>query len=197
MGRPREHDEHTGLALLAAAERIVQTGGLDSLSLREVAAEAGTSTRAVYSLFGSKDGLVAALGARAFELLHEGLDALPVTDDARRDVIEAALMFRRFALEHPSLFAIGIQRTLAEPSLWQRFRPTADDAFTALVQRFERLAAAELLGARTARAAALQFHALCEGLTALELRGMLGRADGERLWREGVGALVAGYALAA
>src|SRR5690348_11486046 len=103
MGRPREHDEHTGLALLAAAERIVQTGGLDSLSLREVAAEAGTSTRAVYSLFGSKDGLVAALGARAFELLHEGLDALPVTDDARQDVIEAALMFRRFALEHPSL----------------------------------------------------------------------------------------------
>jgi AcrR family transcriptional regulator len=194
MGRPREHDEQTGLALLAEAERIVEAGGLDSLSLRALASAAGTTTRAVYSLFGSREGLVAALGGRAFALLREGLRALPETDDPQRDVVEAALMFRRFALSHPALFAIGIQRSLAEPSLWQRFRPTADEAFAALVLRFERLQVAGLLGGRTAHAAALQFHALCEGLTAVELRGLGPRTDATRLWREGIGALVAGFA---
>ena len=54
MGRPREHDEHTRVALLAAAEQLVAEGGPTQLSVRAVADAAGTSTRAVYSLFGSK-----------------------------------------------------------------------------------------------------------------------------------------------
>ena len=66
MGRPREHDERTAERLLDAAERIVEAKGLDSLSVRVVAHATGTTTRAVYSLFGSKDGLVVALGKRAF-----------------------------------------------------------------------------------------------------------------------------------
>jgi AcrR family transcriptional regulator len=194
VGRPKEHDEQTGLALLAEAERIVEEGGLDSLSLRELAAAAGTTTRAVYSLFGSKDGLVAALGARASELLREGLEALPETEDPQRDLVEAGLMFRRFALGHPALFAIGIQRTLTEPSLWLRFRPTAEQAFALLVKRFERLHAEGLLGGRSARSAAFQFHALCEGMVALELRWLSSSTDAKRIWREAFGALVAGFA---
>ena len=54
MGRPREHDEKTARALLAAAEQLLQQRGTAALSLRQVAAGAGTSTRAVYSLFGSR-----------------------------------------------------------------------------------------------------------------------------------------------
>ena len=71
MGRPREHDERTRAALLAAAERIVAEGGPAALSVRAVADAAGTTTRAVYSLFGSKDGLlVEALARDAFEFLY-------------------------------------------------------------------------------------------------------------------------------
>src|SRR4051794_25231587 len=107
MGRPKEHDERTAAALLDAAERFAHEGGIEALSLRELALEANTTTRAVYSLFGSKEGLVAALGARAFELLELGLEALPVTEDPQRDLVRAGLMFRRFALDHPALFSIG------------------------------------------------------------------------------------------
>ena len=53
MGRPREHDAGTAAALLDAAERIVESEGLAALSVRRVADEVGTTTRAVYSLFGS------------------------------------------------------------------------------------------------------------------------------------------------
>ena len=137
MGRPREHDEHTAAALLRAAERTIQDHGPDALSVRGIATEVGTSTRAVYSLFGSKEGLIAALGAHAFDLLRSGLDDLATTDDpGRRPRSAAGLMFRRFATEHPSLFAIGVQRSIATPRLWEeRVRPAAERALTTLKSR--------------------------------------------------------------
>jgi AcrR family transcriptional regulator len=55
MGRPREHDELTAAAHLTAAERTIHARGLESLSLRQLAADVGTTTRAIYSLFGSMD----------------------------------------------------------------------------------------------------------------------------------------------
>jgi AcrR family transcriptional regulator len=192
MGRPKLHDDRTAQALLAAAERAVEHGGVDALSLRALAEEAGTTTRAVYSLFGSKEGLVAALGARAFEMLRTGLAAVPTTRSPRRDLIEAALMFRRFAVEHPALFAIGIQRVAASAEVWEQFREHAAGAFALLTERMERLGRAGLLRGRSPRRAAGQFHALCEGLAALELRGVI--ENPERFWREAITALIAGFA---
>ncbi len=192
MGRPREHDERTAIALLAAAERTIEERGIGALSLRELARDAGTTTRAVYSLFGSKDGLLGALGARAFELLQAGVEALPASDDPRDDLVDAGLMFRRFVLEHPALFSIGIQVT--EPSLCPRFRPAASEALAALHRRVEPLADAGLLGRRTVPEAAMQFHALCEGLAALELRRTPIAPRPEQFWRHALHALVTGFA---
>ena len=192
MGRPKVHDEQTAQALLDAAERTLEREGPAALSLRSLAEEAGSTTRAVYSLFGSKEGLVAALGARTFEMLREGLDEVPVTGDPQRDLVEAALMFRRFAVEHPALFAIGIQRTATSPEQWARFRPHAADALSHLVERMAHLERGGLLAGRSPRRAAGQFHALCEGLAALELRG--GIEAPERFWREAASALIAGFA---
>src|SRR5215471_13015579 len=109
MGRKRVHDEHTAEALLDAAERIVEAEGVEALTVRRVADAVGTTTRAVYSVFGSKDGLVVALGRRAFELLGAEIDAFPATRDPAADLVEAGVrVFRRFAIEHPALFRIGV-----------------------------------------------------------------------------------------
>ena len=69
MGRPTRHDDATRAALLIAAERLVETSGPGALSVRAVADQIGTTTRAVYSTFGSKEGLLASLAQRSFELL--------------------------------------------------------------------------------------------------------------------------------
>ena len=195
MGRPREHDERTAAALLAAGERAVAEGGLEALSVRGVATEVATTTRAVYSLFGSRDGLIAALGAHTYDLLRADLERLPLTADPQADMVDAGLMFRRFALEHPALFSIGIQRTLTGSQLWPRFRAAAGDALTVLSRRVARLQDRQLLGGRTVADATIQFHALCEGLAALELRGALRGNDTERIWRDAFTALIAGFAL--
>src|SRR6478609_171716 len=135
VGRPREHNEATATALLDKAERAVEAEGLAALSVRAVAAEAGTTTRAVYSLFGSKDGLVVALGVRAYKLLDAAVAALPVTDDPAADLVQAGLVFRRFARDHPALFTIGIQRALPAPELWEKFRGGAATALASLCVR--------------------------------------------------------------
>ena len=195
VGRPREHDQRTAAALLAAGERAVAEGGLEALSVRGVAAEAATTTRAVYSLFGSRDGLIAALGAHTYNLLGTSLEQLPQTADPQADMVEAGLMFRRFALEHPALFSIGIQRTLTSSELWPQFRAAANDALAVLTRRLARLQDRNLLAGRTVREATIQFHALCEGLAALELRGALATTDAERIWRDAFAALIAGFGI--
>ncbi len=192
MGRPREHDEQTAVALLDAAERILDSSGGDALSVRGVAEAAGTTTRAVYSLFGSKDGLLVALGVRAFEMLGTSVRALPPTKDPAEDLVEAGVVvFRSFAIGHPSLFTIAVKSPVRADAILD----ARNEAFAGLLMTVARLEDAGLLGGRTVRDAATQFHALCEGLAALELRGQIATNGAERLWRDALGALVSGFDL--
>jgi len=194
MGRPRVHDQTTANALLRAAERIVDANGVDALSVRRVARAVGTTTRAVYSVFGSKDALVAALGRRAFEILERELEALPVSADPADDLIQAGLMFRRFAREHPSLLQIGFQHVPIGSEVAADFRPTQSRAFAGLIARVERLEEAGGLGRRPVMDAVFAFDALTEGLAAVEIRQVLPRGREEVLWRYALESLVRGFA---
>ena len=194
MGRPREHGEGTAAALLAAAERAIEDGGSEALSVRGIANDVGTTTRAVYSLFGSKDGVIAALGAQAFGFLRAGVESLALTEDPAADLVETGLVFRRLAIERPALYSIGIQRGVVDLPSWQTVCDAADAAFAVLVRRVVRLEDAGLLGEQTVGEATLQFHALCEGLATVERRGMRAPFDANRLWRSGLTALIAGFA---
>jgi AcrR family transcriptional regulator len=197
MGRPREHNQATATALLEAAERTVQAAGLEALSVRGVADDVGTTTRAVYTLFGSKDGLLVALGTRAFTMLGAAISELPATADPAADLVEAGIaVFRHFAIGHPSLFRIGVQQTVGPPELASDFAQAATQAFAGLETRVSRVKAADLLGGRPVREAACQFHALCEGLAAVELRGLMTPGEEMRIWRDALTALVAGFAIA-
>jgi AcrR family transcriptional regulator len=191
VSRPREHDQQLAEALLDAAERRIAADGVDALSLRAVAADAGTTTRAVYTLFGSKHALVGALGVRAMEYLGRAVPASTPSDDPVADVVAAALVFRSFALEHPALYSVAFHR--ASAAAWPLFRNAAAEAFGALQLWFEPLAVQGLLGDRTASDAALQFDALCEGLAWMELRGNPLPPTPESFWRSAVTALVTGF----
>ena len=71
MGRPRLHDETTERELLAAAEGLLTAEGVAGLSVRRLAEAAGTSARAIYSVFGDRSGLVQALFQEAFVALRQ------------------------------------------------------------------------------------------------------------------------------
>jgi hypothetical protein len=62
-----------------------------------------------------------------------------------------------------------------------------------LSRRLVHLQQSDLLGQGTVRDATIQFHSLCEGLAAVELRGTFPPSDGERIWHDALTALIAGF----
>jgi AcrR family transcriptional regulator len=197
VGRPKEHDDATRIALLAAAERLIDTHGPDAASVRAVADAVGTTTRAVYSVFGSKHGLLEALATRLFEVLSDAIDAVPRTDDAASDLVEAGVRaFRQTALDHPSLYRLVFVQVVPDLELGSDFGAVATAAFGRLEQLIARIDETGALGARTVGDAAVAFHSLTEGLATVELRGeMLDAASAERVWRDALASMLRGWAV--
>jgi AcrR family transcriptional regulator len=195
MGRPRLHDDTTREALLAAAEHLIETGGPTALTVRAAADEAGTTTQAVYTLFGSKDRLLDDLAQRSFELLRDAIAALPTTDDPAADLVHAGLeVFRPMAIEHPSMFQVAFLRAAPQLELSEDAWSAASQGFALLCERCRRMAEANLLGGRDPVVAASQFNALCEGLATDELRNpnYLG-PDPKLAWRNALTTLTNGF----
>ena len=102
-------------ALLDAASEMLVHGGPDAISLRKLAARIGTSTMAVYTAFGGKDGLIAALFTEAFDRLAAAEAAAPKHDEPLLWLGELARAYRGFALKNPSYYALMISATLPIP----------------------------------------------------------------------------------
>jgi AcrR family transcriptional regulator len=193
MGRPRLHDEQTRRALLAAAERLVAEGGVDAVTVRAAAAAAGTTTRAVYALFGSKDGLVQALAQRTFALLMDRVAAVPPSGDPGGDLIACSVHgYRAFALEHPDLYRLFFTAELPRPALSAQSAQTRTAALDQLMLLLERAKTAGLLGAHTVQDVTLLWDAVCMGLAMREICGAIHRSEGERIWTATLTALLAG-----
>jgi AcrR family transcriptional regulator len=193
MGRPREHDERTRERLLAAAEHVSETDGWEAVTVRRVAQEADTSTRAVYALFESKEGLEQALHEAMFARLLELSRARSRDDDPRGDLVSLALAYRRWATERPQRYAIAMHRFLgarSAPRSEEGLR-VARAALDELRQVVLRCRAAGLLGDRDPEDVIVQLRAIVHGLAEFENIGLLG-PDPESEWVVGVEAALHG-----
>ncbi|WP_162450408.1 TetR/AcrR family transcriptional regulator [Phytoactinopolyspora mesophila] len=106
MGRPRIHDQAVADQLLDRATQIVASDGVRALSLRRLAKEASTSTTAVYSLFGGKPGLLAALYKKVFARLWQAQIAVGASDDPLDDLVRLGLSYRQVAIADPHGYRI-------------------------------------------------------------------------------------------
>ena len=195
MGRPRIHDEATRVELLAAAERLISDRGLAGLSIRATAEAAGTSTRAVYALFESKDGLVDALAQRTYELVMETVAAVPRTSDAGEDLVKGAVHgFRRFALEHPELFHLFFNTQMRRSRLGDAADATRLVALNQLVELVERAKAAGFLGEHSVRQVVMLWDVMCVGLAAREFCWLIPPDQAEQVWTDSLRSLLAGLA---
>lgn len=170
MGRPKEHDADTALALLDAAEHRLRSGGLESTSLRAVAAEAGVSVRAVYSLFDGKDGLVDGLAIRAFSQLQKDVEQIPFTDDPEQDLIEAGVVFLRRAIANAELYRLAWERVFTtDLSARPAWAKQAQASRRALEVRIDR-AFGNGAGANAATNSLVSaFHAICQGFASCQV----------------------------
>jgi AcrR family transcriptional regulator len=192
MGRPKEHDDATRERLLQAAEHLSATKGFDALTVRAVAEEAGTTTRAVYALFGSKDGLEQALHQGMYTRLRDLERGRRRREDPRADLLELALSYRRWAVERPERYAAAIHR------LGQPRRPASEagvavsrEALDELRQAVQRCHDAGLLVVEP-EDVVIHMRAVVHGLAEFENLGLLG-PDPERHWRTVISAVLDGY----
>jgi len=161
--RPKLYDDDLRGRLIATAADQVAAGGLDGLSLRRVAEEAGTSTNAVYTVFGGKDGLVGAMASEAqTSFVAAQLEAVAGRDPLD-DLLALGLAYRRWAVEHASLYAVMFGGRVPPPE------DCAEDGLAPLLGVVQRVADAGRLVGEDVHAAALAIWAATHGCVALEL----------------------------
>jgi AcrR family transcriptional regulator len=176
--RPKTHDEALRIRLLDRAGQLLSTAGPEALSLRRLAADVGTSTTAVYSLFGGKPALVRELYIAAFRRFGARLGEIDCTGEPDEDLVQLGLAYRRAALAEPHLYSIMFTKAVAG------FEPDHEAAGHVLAPM---VAVGRRAGLSDPETAAMTVWGLVHGLVSLELNGNL--TDGgqvERVLRAGL-----------
>lgn len=106
MSRPKVYDEDLRERLIARAATMIAESGLTHLALREVAGAEGTSTTAIYSMFGDRAGLVLEVGRTAARGFATAQRAVTMTADPLVDVFNLGCAYRGWALKHPALYLV-------------------------------------------------------------------------------------------
>jgi AcrR family transcriptional regulator len=173
MPRTRTHDEALRAKLLSQAQTTLSTHGAAGLSLRTLARDCGTSTTAVYALFGGKRGLLTAVFDDAFGRLGHLLAEVVPGPDPIADLVALATAYRRGALAEPHLFAVMFDGQTVLPAAAEA-RTAAGTALGPLREIVSRAVDEGALRAGLdAGAASVTLWATVHGWATLQLRGFL------------------------
>ncbi|WP_197379941.1 TetR/AcrR family transcriptional regulator [Mycolicibacterium mengxianglii] len=144
--------------LLDAAADLLDSGGPDAVTLREVGARAGVSRGAPYRHFADKESLLTAVAAEGWERLGDHMHALR-TDAGLgpADKLRAALVgIINVSRQQPYLYKLMFSRSAGDPSAVVRAAERMCDEFSGIVaavvsaKNVERAAAILLTGAHGA-----------------------------------------------
>lgn len=164
--------------LVDAAGDILMREGLAGLSLRRLAGVAGTSTMSVYTRFGSKQELLAAMRREGFRRLGVALtDALAERDPLAR-LARVGQAYRRSALASPTLYGLMFGPTPPDLSLSEADDAAAAATYETLVSGVRDTVAAGFLAGDPERIA-VHLWAVAHGMVSLELAGTLGATGGQ------------------
>jgi AcrR family transcriptional regulator len=162
--------------LLDASLAIIQEGGLDSFSLRDVARRAGVSPAAPYHHFATKTELLAALAGEGFAGLAAAMTAARQAEadgsagDRLRAIGEA---YVRYALEHPAHFRLMFRSPVSEAHVAGE---PADDGFAILLDAVREVSALPgVADAASQPALVLLAWSIVHGAASLVLDGPLAR----------------------
>jgi AcrR family transcriptional regulator len=172
---PTEKPYHHGdlhRAILDAAYRRLEESGLDGVTIRACARDAGVSPGAPIHHFGSLKGLLSALAERGFDMLVARLDADRVEKPDRAGGALLVGAYVAFAVANPKLFDL----------MW---RDDVLDLDHAGLQRSRQRSLGRLKGLsdaqvdeRAARLAAVRNWSLAHGLASLLVNGRMVAALG-------------------
>lgn len=173
MARPRIHTDALREALLEIGLAMVEDAGITALPVREVAVRAGTSTTAVYALFGGKTELQQAVVLRACAEFAAAQAAAAVTDDPARDIAELGLVYVQWALDHPRLYEVMFGQAVAGLDPTPEIEVAAAEAMVPLRAAVGRAIDAGQFRAAPVEVVAASLWAQVHGIASLLLAGRL------------------------
>ncbi|MFF4902749.1 TetR/AcrR family transcriptional regulator [Streptomyces sp. NPDC001068] len=112
--------------IVLAAASLLEEGGLDAVSTRAVAAQAGVPTPSIFRLFGDKDGLLEAVAEHGFRRYLEVKAELFTGEDPVQALRDAWDLHIRFGLDHPAYYTL-VYGQVRPGHLPQTGRRAADD----------------------------------------------------------------------
>lgn len=159
----------TRKALLEIAGELLERRGADALSMRRIAKLAGCSTSVLYTQFGGKEGLTAALYKEGFERLAA---ALAEVNEAKplAQVKQLNHAYRQTALANPVHYAVMFARPIPEFHPNQALRELAWSTLQPLISALESCVAAKKLKGEPADMAK-KLWLFTHGLVSAELAG--------------------------
>ncbi|WP_240341908.1 TetR/AcrR family transcriptional regulator [Arthrobacter sp. Alg241-R88] len=190
MARPVVHNDSLRQELLAVTAELVDRDGPARVTLRDVASAAGTSTTAVYSLFGGKSQLLTAVVDGGFRSFRDSQVAA-----APGGLRELGSAYRVWALEHRALYRLMFGGALAA---YVDCRPSPEVAAGAMEPLLGAVAAAQSEGVllpAPVEVAAFAIWGQVHGLVSLELAHVgPPDADWEAAYTAALDAIARGWA---
>lgn len=178
---PQVTDPPMRLRLTEAAARLVAGGGPSALTARRVASEAGTSTMAVYTQFGSMEALIRAVIEEGFGRLEQRFLTAQAGDDPVVDLGRLAAAYVEHARENPELYQVmfgtaplGSYRPTTSAELSVGRKETLDRVGEALTRAVED----GRLRGPSSSALSFRWWAAVHGYVMLEAAGYIARDRG-------------------
>ncbi len=168
------HHGNLRQALLAKALTSLQKGGVERLSLRELARSLEVSQAAPYRHFPDKESLLAELAAQGFRELARDMKAAMQGEDEASGALQAAgLSYIRFATHHPEQYRLMFGNGRIEKGRYSSFDEAAADAFGVLLDVIQRGVASRSFRDEPVMALALAAWSVVHGFASLAIDGQV------------------------
>jgi AcrR family transcriptional regulator len=119
-------------ACVKEALEIIAKGGIDSLSLRDVARRLGVSHQAPYKHFPSRDHILAEVVGRAYASFAAHIEKRPRSDDPYEDLGNLGRSYLEYARKHPLHYQLMFGTPLPDPAEHPEMTDKAGHAFDCL-----------------------------------------------------------------
>ena len=169
-------------ALIQAGIEILAQEGVNGLSLRKVARQAGVSHAAPYAHFTDKQALIAAISTEGYHRLYARLQAAVdrCPADPARQWVEIAWAYVQFALQETAYFRVILSGVLEKEKDYPAFVAISKQSYALVVQVVEACQSAGVLRPGPSDLAAVSVWSLVHGFVLLLLEGQISHTVLER-----------------
>jgi AcrR family transcriptional regulator len=158
----------TRRSLIDAAAELLDAGGPEAVTLREVGARAGVSRGAPYRHFADKESLLTVVATESWERIADSIHTIRATSSAPPAQLRRALMtLINVGRSQPHLYRMMFGVPTGDPDAAVRAASRAQDQFLAIVTT--------VVGPKDARRFGALLLTSAHGIAGMELGGHLAR----------------------